>query len=65
MHMSLFGVRDGFFSAQVSESSPSLKGEGWIQTQVPRKPISHDKQCDMYFQHAHQHANMYQNETCP
>ena len=27
MHMALVGVRDGFISAQVSESSPSLKGE--------------------------------------
>ena len=25
------GVRDGSISAQVSESSLSLKGEGWIQ----------------------------------
>ena len=28
MHMTLFGVRDGVFWAQVSESSPSLKGKG-------------------------------------
>ena len=49
MHMALFGVRDGFFSAQVSESSPSRKGEGWIRTRVPRKPISHDEQCHMHF----------------
>ena len=32
MHTALVGVRDGFISAQVSESSPSLKGECWIQT---------------------------------
>ena len=47
--MALFRVRDGFFSAQVSESSPSLKGEGWIRTRVPRKPISHEEQCHMHF----------------
>ena len=32
--MTLFGVRDG---SQVAESSPSLKGEGWIRTRVPKK----------------------------
>ena len=37
--MALAGVRDGFISAQVSESSPSLKGEGWIQIHLARKPI--------------------------
>ena len=32
--MALVGVQDGFISAQVSESSPSLKGECWIQKQM-------------------------------
>ena len=36
MHMALVGVRDGFISAQVSESSPSLKGECRIQIRVLR-----------------------------
>ena len=45
MHMVLVGVRDGFISAQVYESSPSLKGEGWIRkanaeiTHLARQPI--------------------------
>ena len=37
--MALVGVRDGFISAQVSESSPSLKGECWIHT--PSAEITH------------------------
>ena len=36
MHMVLVGVRDGFISTQVSESSPSLKGDGWIRIRVLR-----------------------------
>ena len=36
MHMALVGVRDGFISAHVSESSPSLKGECCIQIRVLR-----------------------------
>ena len=64
MHMALFGVRDGFFSAKVSESSPSLKAEGWIRTQVLRKPISHDKQCYVRFLARLSTSNMQQNKTC-
>ena len=48
MHMALFGVRYGFFSAQVSESSPSLKGEVWIRTRVPKKNHHARRQTMLY-----------------
>ena len=45
MHMALVGARDGFISAQVSESSPSLKRRGLDSetnaeiTHLARKPM--------------------------
>ena len=51
-------ILDGFVSAQVSEYSPSLKGEDWIQTRVLDNPSSTQTNTICIFSHATKNLNI-------